>query len=137
VQEELIVHEPVVQEVINSILEPNDNAVTEEELHAEYNTDEFAKLVPEVLPAQDSVEDALEDSEGTSEDALEDVSEEPVEETELYIEEMLDLSEGDEDIVLVHESTVLELDDDNFEIQEIRESPRSKRKIHEHKQAMF
>jgi hypothetical protein len=72
----------------------------QEELHAEYNSEEPAKFVPEVLPAQDS--------EGTKE-------------TELYIEEILDLSEDSEDIVLVHKSTVLELDDDNFEIQEIRE----------------
>lgn len=77
------------------------NAVAvQEELHAEYNSEEPAKFVPEVLPAQDS--------EGTKE-------------TELYIEEILDLSEDSEDIVLVHKSTVLELDDDNFEIQEIRE----------------
>lgn len=40
---------------------------------------------------------------------------------EIYIEEMLDISASDKDIVLVHESAVLELDDDNFEIQEIQE----------------
>lgn len=153
-QEELIVHEPVVQEVINSIIEVKDSEVTEEELHAEYNTDEFTKIVPEVLPAQDSdtvdtisepegatedvvdepedtVEDTIGESESVTEDALdetesvtEDVTEElegTIDEPELYIEEMLDLSESDEDIVLVHENTVLELDDDNFEIQEIRE----------------
>ena len=47
--------------------------------------------------------------------------EEPELNNEIYIKEMLDISEGDEDIVLVHESTVLELDDDNFEIQETQE----------------
>ena len=82
VLEELIVHEPIARE----------------ELHAEYNSEEFAKLTPEVLPAQDS-----EDAVAVTVDASDDVVDEP------------------EDIVLVHESTVLELDDDNFEIQEIQE----------------
>jgi hypothetical protein len=151
VQEELIVHEPIVQEVINSIIELKDDRVTdqatEEELHAEFNTEEFTKLTPEVLPAQDSdstgasedafdePEDTVEDTNDESESVTKDVIKEPesvtedvadelegtIDEPELYIEEMLDISESDEDIVLVHESTVLELDDDNFEIQEIQE----------------
>lgn len=62
VLEELIVHEPIVQEVIDSIIELKDAQATvqatEEELHAEYNSEEFAKLTPEVLPAQDSEDTA-------------------------------------------------------------------------------
>ena len=89
VLEELIVHEPIARE----------------ELHAEYNSEEFTKLTPEVLPAQGSEDtvavtvDARDELESTSDDVVD----EP------------------EDIVLVHESAVLELDDDNFEIQEIQE----------------
>lgn len=66
VKAELIVHEPVDQEVVNSIIELKDDQATEEELHAEYNSEEFAKLTPEVLPAQDS-EDT--DTVDASEDA--------------------------------------------------------------------
>lgn len=155
VLEELIVHEPIVQEVINSIIEVTDTEVSEEELRAEYNAEEFTKLTPEVLPAQYNEDtgtlgtseelertnkDALEEPEGVTEDAIDDTETEDttgtisvtsedaleeldgtIDEQELYIEEMLDISEDDEDIVLVHKSTVLELDDDNFEIKEIRE----------------
>lgn len=126
VLEELIVHEPIVQEVIDSIIELKDDQATgqatDEELHAEYNSEEPVKLTPEVLPAQYS-EDTVTNDE--SESVTESVAEEVVDESELndeiYIEEMLDISTSDEDIVLVHESTVIELDDDNFEIQEIQE----------------
>ena len=87
VLEELIVHEPIVQEVIDSIIELKDDQVTdqvtEEELHAEYNSEEFAKLTPEVLPAQDS-EDTV------TEDASEDVVDEP----EDTVEDTIDESEG-------------------------------------------
>ena len=93
VLEELIVCEPIVQELKDD--QATDQA-TEEELHAEYNSEEFTKLTPEVLPAQDS-EDTDTDTDTVTVDASE------------------------EDIVLVHESTVLELDDGNFEIQEIQE----------------
>ena len=71
VLEELIVHEPNVQEVIDSIIERKDDQVTEEELHAEYNSEEFAKLTPEVLPAQDS-EDTDTDTDTVTVDASED-----------------------------------------------------------------
>ena len=93
VLEELIVHEPIARE----------------ELHAEYNSEEFTKLTPEVLPAQGS-EDTVAVTVAVTVDAsdeLESTSDDVVDEPE--------------DIVLVHESAVLELDDDNFEIQEIQE----------------
>lgn len=143
VKAELETSEPIIQEVIDSIIELKDDQVTEEELHAEYNSEEFAKLTPEVLPAQDSedtvtvdivdtvedaIDDAIDEPENTSEDVvdepedtIEDASDEPELNNKIYIEEMIDISASDEDIVLVHESTVLELDDDNFEIQEIQE----------------
>ena len=89
VLEELIVHEPIARE----------------ELHAEYNSEEFTKLTPEVLPAQGS-EDTVAVTVDAS-DELESTSDDVVDEPE--------------DIVLVHESAVLELDDDNFVIQEIQE----------------
>lgn len=158
VQEELIVHEVVVQEVINSIIKvkgtqvSDDTQTTEEELHAEFNTDEFAKLVPEVLPAQDSgdtlddaddaseeaIEDTIseteyvtEDTLDVTEDAISDISEtvdvtiDETEEPELYIEEILDLSEDDEDAIVLSApkpSTIVIVDDDEiFEIQEIQD----------------
>ena len=84
VLEELIVHEPNVQEVIDSIIERKDDQVndqvTEEELHAEYNSEEFAKLTPEVLPAQDSedtVTITVDASAAPSAAPSEDVVEEP------------------------------------------------------------
>ena len=84
VLEELIVHEPIVQEVIDSIIELKDDRVTEEELHAEYNSEEFAKLTPEVLPAQDpedtvtiTVDASAAPSAAPSEAPSEDVVEEP------------------------------------------------------------
>ncbi len=86
VLEELIVHEPVVQEVIDSIIELKDDQVTdqvtEEELHAEYNSEEFAKLTPEVLPAQD-----FEDTDTDTEDVVEDVVDEPEDTAEDTIDE--------------------------------------------------
>ena len=76
VLEELIVHEPIVQEVIDSIIELKDDRVTEEELQAEYNSEEFAKLTPEVLPAQDP-EDTVTITVDASAAPSEDVVEEP------------------------------------------------------------
>ena len=50
--------------------------MTEEELHAEYNSEEFAKLTPEVLPAQDS-EDTVTITVDASAAPSEDVVEAP------------------------------------------------------------
>ena len=70
----------VLEEVIDSIIELKDDQVTEEELHAEYNSEEFAKLTPEVLPAQDSEDTAtitVDASAAPSAAPSEDVVEEP------------------------------------------------------------
>ena len=66
----------VLEELIDSIIELKDDQITEEELHAEYNSEEFAKLTPEVLPAQDS-EDTATITVDASAAPSEDVVEEP------------------------------------------------------------
>lgn len=138
VQEALIVHEPVVQEVINSIIqnaipaqefslptidsESDSESVDDtviaspllEELSVEPRVDTFIKLEPEVFPAPEP--EVTQEPEVTAQ-----AEQSPIIDT--YIEEMI-VSDDEDAIVLSapKPSTITIVDDDEiFEIQEIQD----------------